>query len=185
MDEATRQVSFEDEPLILVDDADLVLGYESKQRCHDGEGLLHRAFSVFLFNAAGELLLQQRSKDKRLWPLYWSNSCCSHPRRGEQVQAAAERRIVEELGVHAPLSFVFKFHYQARFLAAGAEHELCYVYCGRHSEPVVANANEVAAWRMLSVAALDQELASAPEQFTPWFKIEWRRLRLDYLPADT
>ena len=82
-------VSFDTEDLILVDPQDQVQGHLNKAACHLGEGLLHRAFSVFLFNAEGELLLQQRSEQKKLWPLYWANSCCSHPRRGETVE---ERR---------------------------------------------------------------------------------------------
>src|SRR5947207_3387152 len=111
---ASSIVSFEDEPLILVDGNDQELGFATKAACHDGVGLLHRAFSVFLFNPAGELLLQQRSAQKRLWPLYWANSCCSHPRRGESLPAAVERRTREELALATPLAFVYKFVYQAR-----------------------------------------------------------------------
>ena len=75
-------VSDEDESLVLVDEDDREVGFLSKAVCHDGDGMLHRAFSLFVFNRRGELLLQRRSANKRLWPLYWSNSCCSHPRRG-------------------------------------------------------------------------------------------------------
>ncbi|MEZ4271756.1 MAG: isopentenyl-diphosphate delta-isomerase [Myxococcota bacterium] len=80
-----------------MDSEDQIVGYDSKDVCHDGEGLLHRAFSVFLFNGMGELMLQQRSAQKRLWPMFWANSCCSHPRRGEDIDAAAKRRMCEEL----------------------------------------------------------------------------------------
>ena len=90
-------VSSESEALILVDENDREIGFSSKDSCHDGPGILHRAFSLFIFNTAGELLLQQRSAGKRLWPLYWSNSCCSHPRAGETMELAVNRRLQQEL----------------------------------------------------------------------------------------
>src|SRR6266404_4379559 len=119
------------EPLILVDEADREVGHMSKAQCHQGGGVLHRAFSLLIFNDAGELLLQQRAESKQLWPLFWSNSCCSHPRRAEAMEAAIHRRLIEELGVRCPMQFLFKFRYQAQFDAARAEHELCSVYVGR------------------------------------------------------
>src|SRR5450755_3491655 len=91
--------------LILVDEADRRLGSLSKEACHEGRGILHRAFSLLIFNGRGELLVQQRAPSKRLWPLYWSNSCCSHPRRGETMEAAIKRRLHEELGLSCPLHF--------------------------------------------------------------------------------
>src|SRR6185503_4772968 len=106
-------VSFDDEPLVLVNDADEEIGFASKGQCHDGEGLLHRAFSVFLFSPEGEVLLQQRSSQKRLWPGAWSNACCSHPRRGEALDDAMRRRLREELSVEAEVRFLFKFRYSA------------------------------------------------------------------------
>ncbi len=168
------------EKVILVDSQDREIGTGDKEACHDGEGILHRAFSVFLFDAEGAVLLQQRSDKKRLWPGFWSNSCCSHPRPGEDVRAAGERRIAEELSLEAPLSFLYKFVYQARFSAAGSEHELCHVYAGRTQGPVVVNPDEVAAWRFVAPVALDRELASEPERFTPWFKMEWQRIRTEH-----
>src|SRR6201994_5019919 len=122
--------------LILVDEADREVGHLSKARCHDGQGVLHRAFSLLIFNGAGELLLQQRAPSKRLWPGYWSNSCCSHPRRAESMETAIHRRLYEELGLRCPLQFLFKFQYQAQFESAGAEAELCSVFVGRTSDPV-------------------------------------------------
>jgi isopentenyl-diphosphate delta-isomerase len=171
-------VSSESEELILVDADDREIGYESKARCHDGDGLLHRAFSVFVFNAADELLLQQRSADKRLWPLFWSNSCCSHPRRGESMQDAASRRLQEELGLSCALEFVYKFQYQAPFGDLGSENELCSVFVGHSDQVPRTNANEIAACRYVSPAQLDRELRDEPEHFTPWFKLEWRKIRL-------
>jgi len=98
-----EKVSFDDEPLILVDEDDNEVGYRSKGECHEGHGILHRAFSIFLFDKRGRVLLQQRAAGKRLWPLHWSNSCCSHPRRGETMDQALHRRLREELGLEASL----------------------------------------------------------------------------------
>ncbi len=172
------------ESLILVDDNDDEVGYASRTRCHEGSGLLHRAFSLFIFNDRGELLVQQRAAGKRLWPLYWSNSCCSHPRRAESLDVAIHRRLGEELGLKCPLQFLFKFKYQAQFDGAGAEHELCSVFIGRSAGPVRANAAEIRAWRWIGPEALDAEMRGADTaRFTPWFTQEWERIRLDHQAA--
>jgi isopentenyl-diphosphate delta-isomerase len=184
--QAYATVSSEAEELILVDADDRVRGYASKAACHDGQGDLHRAFSLFVFNAQGALLLQQRSAGKRLWPGYWANSCCSHPRRGESLDEATQRRLLQELGMRCALRYLFKFEYHADYRGLGAEHELCSVYVGQTAAPVQANRSEVAAWRFVSPAALDAEMAAHPERFTPWLKLEWQRLRRDFntdLPA--
>jgi isopentenyl-diphosphate Delta-isomerase len=173
-------VSSDDEELILVDSDDRVRGYDSKRACHAGSGNLHRAFSVFVFNPEGALLLQQRSMTKRLWPGYWANSCCSHPRRGESLAVATQRRLAQELGMSCELRYLFKFEYQADYLGLGAEHELCSVYVGQTAAPVFANDTEVAAWRFISPTALDAEIQAHPERFTPWLKLEWQRLRQDF-----
>ena len=171
-----KTVSSESEQLILVDENDNELGFLGKQQCHDGEGILHRAFSLFVFNADGELLLQKRSADKRLWPLFWSNSCCSHPRKGESMEVATGRRLQEELGINTDLEFVYKFSYQAQFGGRGSENELCSVYLGKTDQRYVSNANEVADVRFLTRDALQEELRKNSAQITPWFKMEWERL---------
>ncbi|HPC84268.1 MAG TPA: isopentenyl-diphosphate Delta-isomerase [Thermoanaerobaculaceae bacterium] len=171
------EVSFADEPLILVDEHDREIGFASKQRCHEGEGLLHRAFSVFLFDPAGRLLLQQRANSKPLWPGYWANSCCSHPRRGETVEEAAHRRLGEELGVAAKLEVLFSFTYHARYRDLGSERELCWVLAGPLSGELRPNPNEVAAWRFVSVDELDAELATRPDLYSPWLHLEWPRVK--------
>ena len=173
-------MSFDSESLILVDENDQVLGYESKDRCHQGDGILHRAFSLFIFNQQGELLLQQRSQQKTLWPGYWSNSCCSHPRQGEEMAEAAHRRLLEELGLKTELQYLYRFSYQAPFEDIGSEHELCSVFIGRSEDQVQVNVNEIQAWRYISPEALDRELAEQPEKFTPWFKMEWARLNREF-----
>jgi len=164
----------------VVDKDDREIGTLSKALCHDGDGTLHRAFSVFLFDRHGELLLQQRSGSKRLWPLYWSNSCCSHPRKGEAMNEATERRLLQELNVRAELEYVYKFSYQARYRDLGSEHELCSVYLGWTADDVYANENEIRAVRYVDPAILERELADFPERFTPWFRMEWQELRDSY-----
>lgn len=183
MQDATRVVSSESEELILVNADDEESGYLSKAECHDGDGRLHRAFSVFLFNDAGELLLQRRSAGKRLWPGFWSNSCCSHPRRGESMEVATRRRLDDELNISAELEFVYKFTYQATFGSAGSEHELCHVYLGRFSGDVHVNAEEISDLRFIPAADVAGELAASPEHYTPWFQMEWQSLLTDH--ADT
>jgi len=163
--------------LILVDGSNRVTGYADARRCHDGRGLRHRAFSVFLFNGRGEVLLQRRSSSKRLWPSFWSNSCCSHPRRGENVPSAARRRVEEELGVSAPVKLLYRFEYEAAFGDEGSEHEVCAVLLARSDAPIRANADEVAEWRFVAPAEIDRELRRAPDSFTPWMKLEWAQLR--------
>ena len=180
VDSAHRIVSSESEDLVLVDADDNEIGFLSKSQAHDGQGILHRAFSVFLFNEKGELLLQQRVGTKRLWPGYWSNSCCSHPRRGETMQTATRRRLRDELNVEAELEYVYKFSYQAEFGELGSEHELCHVYLGRIAGDVQANDHEIESVRFVSVADLEAEFEATPEQFTPWFLMEWRALRQNY-----
>jgi len=171
-----RVVSSEAEELILVDTDDNETGFLPKADCHDGAGLLHRAFSVFLFNDKGELLLQQRSRSKRLWPGFWSNSCCSHPRRGESMQVATQRRLLDELNIETSLEYVYKFRYEASFAELGSENELCHVYLGKAGESVQANAHEIADIRYVSASALATELDASSGRFTPWFKMEWQTL---------
>ena len=175
-----ESVSSPTESLILVNDNDEEIGIHPKAACHEGEGLLHRAFSVFLFNRDGELLLQQRSALKPLWPLFWSNSCCSHPRLGEAMDEAVQRRMGQELGLQTPVSFVYKFEYQARFGTLGSEHELCWVYIGQTSKKPTINTTEIDEWRWISAMDLDAELAASQDCFTPWFKMEWQRLREEF-----
>lgn len=169
--------------LILVDEDDRELGRAGKEECHDGEGILHRAFSVFLFDEEGRLLLQRRAPGKRLWPGYWSNSCCSHPRAGEETKAAARRRIVEELGLEKPipLEWLFRFVYRAHFGEIGSEYELCHVFFGRvlDEQPVV-DPLEIDALRTVTRADLEEELLHTPDRFSPWFRLEWARICRDH-----
>lgn len=182
----TDVVSSEDEPLILVDSQDRPVGQLAKSACHDGGGVLHRAFSLFIFDPAGRLLLQRRARGKRLWPGYWSNSCCSHPRVGEDMALAVRRRLNEELGLEVALEYLYKFEYQAPFEDLGTEHELCWVYVGQTDAEPVINTTEIMEWRWIGAAELDRQLSERPEAYTPWLKLEWQRLTRDFagrLPA--
>ncbi len=178
--QTVNRVSTENELLILVDTDDQETGSLGKVECHDGDGILHRAFSVFLFNDRGELLLQQRSVDKRLWPMYWTNTCCSHPRQGESMQVATERRLQQELNTASTLEFIYKFEYQARFGNLGSENELCWVYLDRLEQEATANGAEIAALRFADEKTLQAEIESNPDDFTPWFKMEWQRLNEEF-----
>ena len=178
------EISLDSEPLILVDETAQEIGHLDRANCHAGSGVVHRAFSLLIFNGNGELLLQQRAARKRLWPLYWSNSCCSHPRRAESMEAAIHRRLMEELGLACPLQFLFKFQYQAQFDAAAAERELCSVFIGRADGRVRVNPGEIHAWRWIGTAELEAEMdGPRSARFTPWFRIEWERVWRDHRPA--
>jgi isopentenyl-diphosphate delta-isomerase len=166
--------------LIIVDEQDRPIEPSAKSRCHEGDGVLHRAFSVYLFDVRGWLLLQKRSERKRLWPGHWANSCCSHPRWGEETLDAAQRRVTEELGVEAALERIFSFRYHAQFDDRGAEHELCHVLIGNCAAAVHPDPHEVADWTFVPPERLDTELASRPEQYAPWLPIAWRKLRREH-----
>ncbi|MDH3338715.1 MAG: isopentenyl-diphosphate Delta-isomerase [Gammaproteobacteria bacterium] len=174
-------VSSEAEELILVDADDNETGYLSKAECHNNGGVLHRAFSLFLFNTQGELLLQKRSASKRLWPGFWSNSICSHPRRKESMQVATRRRLHDELHIESSLEFVYKFDYRAEFGEAGSENELCHVYLGTIDGPIEPNEHEISAVRFVRPGDLDKEFAVSPAIFTPWFKLEWQALKSEHV----
>ena len=175
-----ERVSSDDELLILVDSDDRIIGHETKAVCHDDRGLLHRAFSVFLFNARGEVLLQQRSRQKRLWPMFWSGSCCSHPRKGEEIADAARRRIRQELDLDSALTHLFSFQYREEFGAAGSEHELCSVYVGLAVGSVSINENEIHDWKWIGVRDLDTDMDVHPEAYTPWLNRQWARIRAQH-----
>jgi len=168
--------------LVLVDEDDRETGTLAKTAGHLGAGVLHRAFSVFLFDRQGRVLIQQRAAGKMLWAGFWSNSCCSHPRPGESVEDAGRRRVREELKVECRLVFLYKFRYQARFGDVGSEHELCYVYAGYPAGSVQADPAEIADHRWIAPADLTGEIAAHPDRFSPWMKLEWQRITDEYLP---
>jgi isopentenyl-diphosphate delta-isomerase len=180
VNEPHRIVSSETEELILVDADDNETGFLSKADCHDGDGVLHRAFSLFLFNDNGELLLQKRSDAKRLWGGFWSNSICSHPRRGESMEVATRRRLLDELNIEAELEFIYKFEYQASFGEAGSENELCHVFLGKAPSDIRPNESEISEVRFIAPADLDREFSGTPDSLTPWFRMEWQALSSEH-----
>ncbi|MBR6021865.1 MAG: isopentenyl-diphosphate Delta-isomerase [Kiritimatiellae bacterium] len=166
------------EVVVLVDGADRETGRAEKLWAHRGGGVRHRAFSVMLKNGRGEWLLQRRAEGKYHFPGLWTNACCSHPRPGEGTEAAAHRRLKEELGVDCPLEEAFAFEYRATSAATGLkEHEVDHVFVGRWEGAVEPDAGEVGAVRWASGEAIDAELGAAPERFTPWFALLWKRMR--------
>ena len=177
-----QTVSSPDEKLILVDQSDQTLGHITKRDAHEGDGHLHRAFSVFLFNEQKELLLQKRSLKKPLWPGFWANSCCSHPRAGEQLEHAVHRRLKQELNVSSVVDYLYKFEYKASFKDVGTEHELCSVWLGQvNEEEVEFNREEISEIKFVSIENMEKELACNGEIYTPWLKLEWKRIQSDYL----
>ena len=180
MTENSKQVSFDDEMLILVDDNDTITGYADKLACHRGEGILHRAFSIFIFNKNKELLIQKRSQQKHLWPLSWANSCCSHPRKGEELENATSRRLAEELGITTDLKHLFTFKYHAKYKNVGSEREMCAVYIGRSDDQIHLNPNEIAETRWIGINELTRELAKNGDIYSPWIKLEWERMMLNH-----
>ena len=144
------------------------------------KGLLHRAFSVFIFNEQGEMLLQQRAPGKYHSPNLWTNACCSHPAPGEEVSAAAHRRLKEEMGFDTELEKAFAFTYRAEFENGLTEHEFDHVFVGRYNGPVNPDPLEVSRYRYLNLRELRKELQEQPGLFTEWFKIAYPRLE-EYL----
>lgn len=159
-----------EEYVVLVNPEDTVLGLMEKQQAHIN-GLLHRAFSVFLFNQKGEMLLQKRASKKYHSPNQWTNAVCSHPRKGETYLDGANRRLNEELGIKTDLSEKFNFIYKADVGGNLWEHELDYVFTGVYEDNFSLNPDEVEEIRYISMENLDKEIIENPENFTEWFKI--------------
>lgn len=159
-----------EEKVVLVNEKDEILGLMEKMQAHEN-GILHRAFSVFLFNAKGEMLLQKRATKKYHSPNQWTNACCSHPRIEESYIEAANRRLQEELGINCEISEKFCFIYKADVGQNLWEHELDYVFTGIYEGDFNLNLEEVLEVRYISMEDLDREIKQNPEHFTEWFKI--------------
>lgn len=163
-----------EEKVILVDREDNPIGTMPKMEAHQ-KAVLHRAFSVFILNTKGELMLQQRAQHKYHSPLLWTNTCCSHQREGESNVEAGGRRLLEEMGFHVPLEELFSFIYKAPFENGLTEHELDHVMVGYYEETPEINPEEVAYWKWMSLPAIEEDLANRPETYTVWFKIIFER----------
>lgn len=164
------------EKVILVNELDEAIGEMEKMEAHE-KGILHRAFSVFIFNDKNELLLQKRASSKYHSGGLWSNSCCSHPRSGEHVVDAGMRRLSEELGFSVPLTSSFSFIYEARLENDLIEHELDHVLIGRYSNEPLMNPDEVEDWKYMGLNELALDMKQQPELYTIWFQIIFERVR--------
>lgn len=156
------------EKVILVDKQDNEIGTEEKMKAHSNGGQLHRAISVFLFNDKGETLLQQRASTKYHSKAKWANTCCSHPRPGEANEAAAERRLVEEMGIKAKLEERFVFPYHAEVGSGLTEQEYDHIFFGRYNGEPKPNKDEVQGWRWVSIKEFSRWVKEKPEDFAAW-----------------
>lgn len=159
-----------EDQLILVNEKDEMVGVGAKLKIHR-EGLLHRAFSIFIFNSRGELLLQRRAFSKYHSAGLWSNTCCGHPRPGEQILGAAERRLKYEMGLNCPLEEVGSFIYRVDVGNGLIEHEFDYILVGRSEAHPILNLEEASDCRLTGLAELGREMDSFPEAFSCWLRI--------------
>lgn len=165
-----------EELVILVDENDQKIGLMPKMEAHE-KGLLHRAFSIFIFNDKNELMLQQRAHHKYHTPGLWTNTCCSHQRDGETSLEAGKRRLMEEMGFVVPLEERTKFTYKAPFENGLTEHEIDHVMIGHYNDEPVINPDEVADWKWISIDDLEKDIEANPDNYTPWFKIIFQKFR--------
>ena len=159
-----------EEFVVLVDQNDQKLGLMEKQQAHIA-GLLHRAFSVFVFNSKGELMIQPRAASKYHSPTLWTNTCCSHPRDNETYEQAAHRRLEEEMGFDCELEYKFNFIYKAHLENDLIEHELDHVFIGTFDDEPKLNPDEVMAYRWVELDDLKKDMEKKPQNYTAWFKI--------------
>lgn len=165
----------EDNKIILVDKHDDMIGIMDKMEAHK-QGLLHRAFSVYIFNGKGEMLLQQRALSKYHSAGLWTNACCSHPMPGEKTKDAAERRLMEELGFETPIEKIFDFVYKAEFENGLTEHEFDHVFAGEYEDRLTINLAEVSEACYKEISEIKSMLQSHPQKFTAWFHIAFPRI---------
>lgn len=154
----------------LVDEEDNEIGVMEKLQAHE-QGLLHRAISVFIFNDQNQLLLQQRAAGKYHSPKLWTNTCCSHPRPGEDLMDAANRRLMEEMNMKCRLRYQFSFTYKAELDQGLTEHELDHIFFGESNVLPSPEPSEVMGWKYLSLSEIEKEIENKPEQYTSWFKL--------------
>lgn len=166
--------------VILVDAHDNQIGVAEKLDAHK-KGLLHRAFSIFVFNKNNELLLQQRALGKYHSAGLWTNTCCSHPRPEEATIDAAHRRLQEEMGFDCFLIETFSFTYKAAVENGLTEHEVDHVFVGRYDGNIVANSNEVHAYKYLSLQEIEHELATVPQHYSTWFRLCFNQAKQAFL----
>jgi isopentenyl-diphosphate Delta-isomerase len=158
------------EKVILVDTEDREIGTMEKMEAHR-KGILHRAFSIILFNSLGEILLQKRSSNKYHSGGLWTNTCCSHPLPNETIEEATVRKLKQEMGIDRQTNFVYKFFYRVQLAPDLIEHECDHVYTGVFDGEPVINSDEVDAWKFISIDQLRHDVELNPGQFTYWFRL--------------
>lgn len=169
--------------VILVNEFDQQIGVLEKLEAHQ-KGLLHRAFSVFVFNDSNELMLQRRAFDKYHSGGLWTNTCCSHPAPDESIEEACHRRLKEEMGFDTTLEFVTSFIYKAELDKNLTEHEFDHVYLGKYNGNPVINESEVSEWKFVSLGDLENDMKKNPDHYTVWFKIIFSKVK-DHLLSQT
>jgi len=168
-----------EENVILVNEADEEIGIMEKMKAHE-LGVLHRAFSVFVFNSDKELMLQKRADHKYHSASLWTNTCCSHPRLGETLEQAAKRRLNEEMGFACSLTKAFDFRYKSEMPNGLIEHEFDHVFIGVYDGKPILNPEEVGDWKYARIEDIQSELLEKPELYTSWFKICFSELQEYY-----
>ena len=163
------------EHVVLVDEKDTQIGIMEKMAAHIVPRL-HRAFSIFIFNSKGEMLLQQRALTKYHSPGLWTNTCCSHPRNGESLEQATARRLKEEMGLTCDMHEVFTFIYKAPVGLGLVEHEYDHVWFGTTDDTPVVNTEEVASFKYMSLDDIASDMEAHPECYTEWFKISFEEV---------
>jgi isopentenyl-diphosphate delta-isomerase len=161
--------------VVLVNENDEPIGVMEKMEAHQ-KGVLHRAFSVFIFNSKGEMLLQQRSAEKYHGALLWTNACCSHPYPNEKIEDAAQRRLKEELGFTIKLKEIFSFTYHAQVENNLIEHEFDHVLAGEYENKIHPNQHEVAGYAYENMDRIKEDIKSCPQKFTSWFKLAFPKI---------
>jgi isopentenyl-diphosphate delta-isomerase len=158
------------EEVVLVDKNDNVLGYKDKLEAHKNPVQLHRAISAIIFDPQNtKVLIQKRSAFKPTWPLFWSGTVCTHPRRGESYLASTKRRLMEELGINSDVMEKFKFIYKAKYNKTYGEYELDRVFTGNYSGEIKPDPKEVSDHKWIEISALKRDFKNNPSSYTPWF----------------
>lgn len=158
------------EQVILVDEQDNIVGTMEKMEAHE-KGLLHRAFSILIFNSKREMLLQQRANEKYHSAGLWTNACCSHPRPGESIEDAGKRKLLQEMGFECELTYSHKFKYRVALENELTEYEWDYVLIGNYDDEPNINPEEAQAWKYESLETIKSDIESNPENYTCWFKL--------------
>jgi len=158
------------ETLILVDKDDKEIHYKEKEECHLIPVKLHRAFSIFIINKKHQMLIHKRQNSKKTWPGFWTNACCSHPRKDENLEKATKRRLQEELGFTCNVKPLFKFHYEENYDDKYGENEIDHIFFGIYNGDIKPNDDEIEEHKFVPIDELMEDVRKHQEKYTPWFK---------------